>query len=114
MDKPISKDEVLKLLAAKSSDELLDMLERERIDHNKIIADLAKLREEELTYKYTNRKRLLAEGNSYSKVENILRIDEKLYRLKKSIIGIAALKKQKENRIEVIKNYYWGNRKTGG
>ena len=110
----ITKDEILAKLAAKRSEELLDMLERERIDHNEMIANLAKLREEELTYKYTNRKRLLSEGNSYSKVENILRTDERLYHLKKSILGVAALKKQKENRIEVIKNYYWGNRKVGG
>lgn len=110
----ITKDEILAKLAAKSSEELLDMLERERIDHNEMIANLAKLREEELTYKYTNRKRLLAEGNTYSGVENILKTDEKLYLLKKSILGVAAIKKQKENRIEVIKNYYWGNKKVGG
>lgn len=110
----MDKSEILAKLAAKTSDELLDMLERERIDHNEMIAKLAKLREEELTYKYTNRKRLLAEGNSYSKVENILKTDEKLYLLKKSILGVAAIKKQKENRIDVLKGFYFGNKKMGG
>lgn len=108
------RDKILEVLSNKSLYELDQMLQAERLKINGIIGELAKAREDELSYKFAKRKELLSEGNSPSKVENILRSDELLYNLKKKIIGLVALKAQSSNKIEVIRSYYFSNRNTGG
>jgi len=110
----MTRQEILNTLSNKPLFELDQMLQDERLKINGIISDLAKAREDELTYKFTKRKALMDEGNSPSKVETMLKSDEHLYNLKKAIIGLVALKAQSSNKIEVIRSYYFSNKNTGG
>ncbi len=109
----MTKEEILQALANKPLYELDQLLQTERLKINDWIKELALVREEELSYKFTKRKELLKD-NSPSKVENILKSDEHLYKLKKQIIGLVALKAQSSNKIEIIRSYYFSNRNTGG
>lgn len=91
--------------------ELDKMRDEIQIDLKKILHDLYIAKDEELIQKHDKRRKLLADGNSFSKVENMLRSDEELYLLKRKVLALSDRKKQTLIQYNLINDYYWKARR---
>ena len=109
----MDKEQILAKLAKMPAHALDQRLQEKNLEMRAILSDYALAIDEESVYKFDLRKKLLAEGNSFSKVENMLRSDETLHNLKRKIMGISTNKKKLGIEIEIIKSYYFANKQTG-
>ena len=105
------KDKLLEKLSNTPLYELDKMRDELQIDLKNILHDLYIAKDEELTQKHNKRRKLLGEGNSFSKVENMLRSDEELYLLKKKVLALSDRKKQTLIQYNLVNDYYWKARR---
>lgn len=105
------KDKLLETLSNMPLFELDKMRDEIQIDLKKILHDLYIAKDEELIQKHDKRRKLLADGNSFSKVENMLRSDEELYLLKRKVLALSDRKKQTLIQYNLINDYYWKARR---
>lgn len=104
MDK---KDEILDKLSKLSVDQLDKLRDSKQVEMRELLKKLYKAKDDELTLRFNKRKELIAEGNSLSKTEQLLKGDEELYGMKKLVLGYTALKKQLEIELELLKDFFW-------
>lgn len=107
----MDKKEILEGLANKPLYELDKMRDEIQLDLKEVLHNLYLAKDEELIIKHDKRRKLLGEGNSYSKVENMLRSDEELYLLKRKVMALSERKKQTLIQHNMINDYYWKARR---
>ena len=78
------------------------LLKLREADKNYFIA-----RDKELDLKYNKRKKLLNEGNSHSKIDQLFKSDEELFYLKKKILALGALRKIISLELKLLDSAYW-------
>ncbi len=103
----MDKDKILEVLANKPLYQLDRMRDEKLLELKEVLAKLHKAKDEDLVKRHEKRKQLLIEGNSFSKVENMLRSDEELFKLKRLVGEYRAVKNKVKLELEIITNYYW-------
>ena len=103
----MDKSDILDKLAAMDTDDLDNLRNEKQVELTTLLKELHLAKDEEMEYKNNKRVSLLAEGNSFGKVENLLRADQTLYQLRRKTSALSALKSELNLEIEIIKNLYW-------
>lgn len=104
------KKDILVTLSNMPTDELDKMRDTTQLELKTILHNYHLARDEELVYRHELRTKLLGEGNSFNKVEQMLRADQKLYELKRKILALSTERKETELKIEIVNNYFWKSR----
>ena len=104
MDK---KDEILDKLSKMNVDTLDKLRDKKQLEMREMLKKYYKAKDDECLMKYNKRKELIAQGNSVSKTDLLLRNDEELFLTKRLIIELTAAKKQLEIELELAKEYFW-------
>lgn len=101
------RDKILAEYAAKD----VDTLDRERdkkiLELRECLSRLYKAKDSELVKRHEKRKQLIAEGNSLSKTEQLLKGDDGLFLMKRIVMELSDVKNKISLELEVIKNYFW-------
>lgn len=101
------KDDILERLSKLSADEIDRKRDEKLLELREMSNKFYIAKDTEFTLKYNTRKKLLNEGHSFSKVENMLRADEELFKLKRLVMEYGSVKKKIELELEILKSLYW-------
>ena len=104
------KNDILNKLASMPVGELDTMRDKTQLELKDILHKYHMKRDAELVYKHETRWKLKDEGHSYGKIEQILRMDKKLYQLKRDIMALGTQKEEVKLKISIVESYFWKNK----
>jgi len=104
------RDKILAKLSAMLPEDLDKMRDKLHLEQLELIKEHAKAKEEELIMKHDKRNALLAQGQSFSKAELMLRADEELYLKKKILLALSTKKKELAIRLSLVESFFWKNK----
>ena len=106
----MEKEQILDKLSNMPAFELDKMKDKKLLELKDVLKQYHIARDNECEARFKKREKLVSEGNSYNKAEQILRVDKDLHELKRKVMYLSSLKNDIKLCIEMINNYYWKNK----
>ena len=104
------KQDILDKISAMPSYEIEPILDKKRLDLRNILREYHKTKDDEMVLRHSKRTAWLNEGHSFSRVDQMIRSDDELYKLKRKILELSGKKQDCKLAIEILEGAYWRNK----